>query len=51
LPLTEVVIDVDDGNRRLLATIFQVSDLPGHRQSVFEKLLAAVEFKIVDDID
>src|SRR5438874_8113309 len=51
LPLAEVVVDIDDGYARRLRAPLQHRELLGHRQGVPEKLLAALELKVVDNVD
>src|SRR5437763_850292 len=51
LPLAEVVVDIDDGYARRLRAPLQNGELLGHRQGVPEKLLAALELKVVDNVN
>src|SRR5205085_2573950 len=51
LPLAEIVVDVDNGDARLLRAPLQHRELLGHRQGVPEKLLAALELKVVDNVN
>ena len=51
LPLAEVVVDVDDGDARLLRATLQHRELLGHRQRLSQKFLAALELKVVDNVN
>ena len=51
LPLSEVVVHVQTGNAEFLGFSFKGRDVSCHWRCVFNELLSALEFQIIDDID
>jgi hypothetical protein len=51
LPLSEVVVHVQTGNAEFLGLGFKGRDVSRHWRRVFNELLSALEFQIIDDID
>jgi hypothetical protein len=51
LPLSEVVVHVQTGNAEFLGFSFKGRDVSRHWRRVFNELLSALEFQIIDDID
>ena len=50
-PLAEIIVDVDGGDAGAPAPLLEFGQTAGHRQGVFQDLVAVREFEMIDDVN
>ena len=50
-PLAEIIVDIDCGNARAPAPLFEFGQTVGHGQGIFQDLVAIREFEMIDNVD